>query len=318
MHKLLFALLTIILAGCAEPVVVILPGTDTATQAHDAFNVEGVSLPRQVWRAENPKAILIGVHGFNDYGNAFIRPAPWFAERGVTVYAYDQRGFGRTAQAGYWHGAARMRSDLKTIISEVNDLHPGLPVYVMGHSLGGAVVLSAMAAEDAPVVDGVILAAPAVWGWSRLNPIYKSTLWLAAHIRPGMIVTGSGIKIIPSDNREALIENGRDPLFIKKTRVDVVYGAVSLMDDAFLSAERAPGPLLYLYGERDQIIPEGPTEEVMARLPTGTRIARYAAGYHMLLEDLQREVVYRDILTWIVNPAAPLPSGAEVQMVPQS
>ncbi len=266
------------LTACAEPKVVSLTGGGTIN-GHDTFIVQGVALPRQIWAAKNPRAVMIGVHGLNDYANAFALPGPWFADQGVTFYAYDQRGFGRTELAGFWHGAKQLRADLKAIIQDVHGRHPGLPLYVVGHSLGGAVVMSALAEPEAPSVDGVVLAAPAVWGWSSLNPLYKSTLWLAAHVYPGMIVTGSGLKITPSDNREALIANGRDPLFIKKTRVDVVYGSFSLMDDAYGAAGRSPQPLLYLYGDRDQIIPPGPTSDVMARLPDSARIGRYADGY---------------------------------------
>src|SRR4051812_45656992 len=55
---------------------------------------DGVRLPMEVWAAQGePWAVLIALHGMNDYANAFATAAPWWASQGVTTYAYDQRGF---------------------------------------------------------------------------------------------------------------------------------------------------------------------------------------------------------------------------------
>ncbi len=74
-------------------------------------------------------------------------------------------------------------------------------------------------------------------------------------------------------------------------------------------------PLLYLYGERDEIVPKKPTEMMIANLPAAwrekQRVAWYANGYHMLLRDLDAAVVVGDIASWIAGHGAPLPSGAD-------
>ena len=58
-------------------------------------------------------------------------------------------------------------------------------------------------------------------------------------------------------------------------------------------------PVLYLYGLKDQVVPETPSRKVMASLTSPNKQVIYEKGYHMLLHDLQRETVYRDILRWI-------------------
>lgn len=175
--------------------------------------------------------------------------------------------------------------------------------------------MTAMAGPNPPAVAGIVLLAPAVWGRSSM-PWYQSlALWVAAHTIPGAGVTGKGLKISASDNLEMLKERGRDPLVIKETRIDTVYGLVNLMDKAMLSSGRLNAKALILYGENDQLIPPGATTEMLARLPADTdgrrRVGVYAAGYHMLLHDLQREVVWNDVGTWIVDPTTDLPSRAD-------
>ena len=77
---------------------------------------------------------------------------------------------------------------------------PALPVYALGESMGGAVVLSALASDDPPEVDGVILVAPAVWSRDDMPLSYRAALWLSAHTLPWLHVSGEGLKIWPSDN----------------------------------------------------------------------------------------------------------------------
>jgi alpha-beta hydrolase superfamily lysophospholipase len=166
--------------------------------------------------------------------------------------------------------------------------------------------------EGAPEVDGLVLVSPAVWGWSNLNPFYRMSLWIAAHTFPGGTLTGSSVKITPSDNIEMLRDNFNDELFIKKTRTDAIYGLVTLMEEGYSSADGIDVPTLLLYGEKDEIIPRKPVESVVARLNGDSRVVLYQNGYHMLLRDLQAETVWADIRAWLVDPKAEMPSGEEL------
>jgi alpha-beta hydrolase superfamily lysophospholipase len=279
---------------------------------------DGARLPLRIWRPEGDapaKAVIIALHGFNDYRNFFAGPGAWFAARGIQSYAYDQRGFGEAPNRGLWPGERALADDLKAAVHAVRKRHPNTPLYLLGESMGGAVVMTAMAGPQPPAVDGVVLAAPAVWGRASM-PWYQTTaLWLAVHTLPGGQVTGRNLGIKPSDNLEMLKALGRDPLVIKQTRVDAVYGLVNLMDRAMVSAASLRVPALVLYGAKDQLIPPAAVQEMTGRLPAASdgrrRVVYYPNGYHMLLRDLQAETVWRDIAAWMADPRAPLPSGAE-------
>ena len=275
-------------------------------------SIDGAELPLRVWPAPTdvPKAVIVGVHGMNDYGNAFAMPAEWFVNEGVSIYAYDQRGFGETANRGRWAGSEAMTTDLSTLVSLVREEHPSTPLFVLGLSMGGAVALAAADNGQLNAADGVILVAPAVWGWRAMNPFYKMTLWLTAHLWPSKILTGASLEIWPSDNIEMLRAYSRDPLVIKETRVDAIYGLVTLMDDGYLGAGALQKPAMLAYGAKDEIVPARPVADVAGRLGGPARFVIYDNGYHMVLRDLQRETVYKDILTWIEEADAPFPSIA--------
>ena len=278
---------------------------------------DGTRLPLRHWDAGagKPRAVIVALHGMSDYSNAFDMPAKVWAKLGITTLAYDQRGFGQSDRPGIWAGAAAMRADLDDALAAAHAHYPDVPVFALGESMGGAVVLTALAnaSADAPILkaDGVILVAPAVWSRSDMPLTYRAALFLAAHLLPGMILSNSAagrvVTIIPSDNIEMLRALSRDPLFQKKTRTDTLFGLVNLMDEARTAPERiqsAP-PILFLYGANDQIIPAKPTQAVIAELGAKATVKRYDKGYHMLLRDLEGEQVDRDIAAWIFGRKTP-------------
>lgn len=175
----------------------------------------------------------------------------------------------------------------------------------------------ALADNPAFRVDGVILAAPAVWARATMPGYQRFALEVVAHLLPWGHLTGEGANIQASDNIEMLRALGRDPLVIKRTRVDAVYGLTDLMDRALASADRISVPLLLLYGERDEVIPQEPTllawNDLPAKADGRQRLALYQDGWHMLLRDLEAETVLEDVATWIADPTAPLPSGADLR-----
>lgn len=277
---------------------------------------DGTELGLSAWlpaNGEEPWAVIVALHGMNDYGNAFYPAGPWFAEHGVAVYAYDARGFGRSPRRGVWGGERLMTEDVRTAVLVARREHPSALIAVMGDSMGSATAIATFGAENAPTIDRLILVAPAVWGWSTLPDHYAATLWVGAHTFPWRAVTPPRRvtrRIRASDNDEALRRVGRDRNMLWSTRIDAAYGLVNLMETASQRSADLHGDVLFLYGAHDQIIPRASAVAAARRLPPSARTALYANGYHWLLRDLQREVVYADILAFLHDAEAPLPSAA--------
>jgi alpha-beta hydrolase superfamily lysophospholipase len=257
------------------------------------------------------KAAIIALHGFNDYSNAFATAGNYLSRHGIACYAYDQRGFGGAPGRGFWSGSMVYTADLTSFAREIRTRHPGLPLYVVGESMGGAVTIVAMTGINPPAVDGIILVAPAVWGRPTMPWYQRWLLAVSSHTVPWMELTGKGLHISPSDNREMLRALGRDPLIIKGTRIDALFGLTNLMDDALARAEKLQLPVLVQYGRHDQVIPQKPMLQMLAQQPATTRTAFYEQGYHMLLRDLQAEKPLADIVAWITDHATPLPFSTD-------
>ena len=287
--------------------------TDSAIHMPD-----GADLPLRVWEPwDRPvEAVILALHGFNDYSRGFAAPGKGMARRGFIVYAYDQRGFGLAPQRGIWAGEEQMRDDLRIAARLIKARHPGLPLFLLGESMGGSVIMTAAVSDDPPVADGLILAAPAIWGWQTLSPLAREITEAAAHVIPWVTVIPTGVRAEASSNRVALRELARDPLVIKETRIDTALGLVNLMTNAFDAASELEKPRwLLLFGEHEAILDRGAVNQALPNFrdlpPAQGRIAIYPRGYHLLLRDFNQYAVYDDMAAWIRDPAAPLPSGAD-------
>jgi len=311
---LLFVLLQV--AACAPRVMHPGPTVQDPVMTHDHLQMaDGAVLPMRVWSPSGtPRAVVLALHGFNDYSKAFDKPARFLADQGLLTYAYDQRGFGDAPHHGIWPGTESLVADLRTAARLVRQRHPGLPVILLGESMGGAVIMAALARPDPPVADRIVLVAPAIWSRAAMPRWQSAALEIAAHSIPAMQFTGSGFGKIPSDNIAMLRELSRDKKVIKWTRVDAVYGLANLMDAAYDAVPSLRGDILILFGEKEDILPKKALGQFEMRLPArrcGLRLVSYASGFHMLLRDLKSETVLSDIAAWIGDPGAMLPSGRE-------
>lgn len=301
----LFLLLPILLNACAKPYIYpLLPG-QLVPQLHDNYALmdDGYKLPVRRWgNPVDQHAIVLATHGLNDYGAGFESTGKYLAGKGISLISYDQRGFGETLGHGYWHGSQRMIDDSRIMLELLRQQHPAKAIFLLGESMGGAVVLAALN-QSGSNISGVILIAPAIWSRQTMPWYQRSLLWLAAHTFPAKELTGEGLDLMPSDNIEMLRALGQDPLVIKATRVDVLFGVTNLMDIATEVAADFTQTSLILYGKHDQIVPRRPTCTWLLALPdpgsNNRDIYIYEHGYHMLNRDLQAEKVLDDIAVWI-------------------
>jgi acylglycerol lipase len=293
------------------------PAAPVATLAQDhVISFDGARLGLTVTRPTPGvpvRAAIVALHGINDYAATYDRAGQAWAAQGIVTYAYDGRGFGRSPNRGVWPGQTLMLQDLRTVLALVRSAHPDVPVALVGTSMGGAVVMAAYASEAPPIADRVVLLAPAVWGWSNQPLPYRTTLWLGAHLNGSRPLTPPRFvtqRIRATDNIEALRALGRDPNMIFETRIDVLYGLVSLMEKAYQSAGQLPADRTAVFtGRNDQIVPRHAFVALQPRLPAGIRTIDYPDGYHMMTRDLQADRVFADTASFILDPDAPFPSG---------
>lgn len=314
----------LVLAGCAPTVT---PAGNAVRQPSIADNhyiaADGTSLELAVWPAtkgletkgqENrPKAVILGVHGFGDYRDAWQEPARIWADEGITTYAYDQRGFGSSPTRGRWAGTPTMVDDIRTMVRLLRARHPGVPLYLAGESMGGALVL--VAAGNDLDVDGLILVATALRSRDTLGPVLSGSLAFFAHVVPWFPSGPTSVDFQPTDNPKTMEKLRNDPAILRNFRVDMAYGLVDAMDDAKAAAPNVNKPYLMLHGLGDRLVPVRSVQSVIELMPRrdDSHLAFYREGYHMILRDKKGSVVAEDVVAWINDKHAALPSGADAE-----
>ena len=313
-------------SGCASNVTLQSPGPGAEEPRLTTDQViadDGYRLPLRHWPAQgDASSVVLGVHGFNDHAGSFDVLADALTRQGVDVYAHDQRGFGTTEQRRLWAGHQRMSDDVALLADLLRERHPHTPFYLIGKSMGAAIVILAMIDDSSPPVDGSVLISPAVWGREAMPWYQRLGLWLGVRLMPQVsfsIRTTRRLGIEPTDDEAIKRQLEQDPLILRSARVDTLDGLTRAMGRALEAAGELPGPTLILYGEEDQVIPPEAICALLERLPakqgeqdeSSWRLAIYPDGYHMLTRYTGREKVEADIAAWLMNARIELPSSHE-------
>ena len=284
-------------------------------EAERVVLADGAVLPLAQWLpvAQAPRAVLVALHGLNDYHGSWTEAAEQFAARGFAVYAYDQRGFGATDQRGIWAGGDVLAADVRQVAALVHARHQALPLYVLGESMGAAVLLRALAQEPSGWLDGAVLSAPAVWNRRDMPWYQRFAVRLVGHTYRGMKVSTPRGRA-PTDNPEALRQRNEDSQVIHKVRVDMLSGVADLMDEVTDARSGFAVPLLILYGAHDRIVPARPVCRWISSLDRDSpwQVAVYPRGWHLLFRDLDAATVVADVTAWLTGAGVELPSGASV------
>ncbi|MBV8392671.1 MAG: alpha/beta hydrolase, partial [Alphaproteobacteria bacterium] len=168
-------------------------------------------------------------------------------------------------------------------------------------------------ADQGLAADGLILLAPAVRTRKSFGRFASAGAWFFSHTVPWLPVGPTSIDFEPTDNPKALERLAKDPLMLRNPRVDMTTGLLDLMDAGCAAAENLQMPYMLLYGMADYIVPSGPTREAIKLMPPrpDSKLAFYAKGHHLLLRDKEGPKVAEDVVAWMGNHEAALPSGAD-------
>jgi alpha-beta hydrolase superfamily lysophospholipase len=270
-----------------------------ALTTDDLLTGDGARLPITSWQPGGPPtAVVLGLHGYGDYRKAFDLAGRWLAPRGVAVYAYDQRGFGETQSRGYWAGADTLIDDCADAVRVLREAHPGVPLAVLGESMGGSVALAGLGDGDVVGADRLILAAPAVRGGVPLRQLHDLALRLASLALPWPAVElrrGGRPWLDPEESMRL----ADDPLILRQLSVGTYDGLIELANRATADAANALPPTLLLYGELDGAIPRVAIDDLAVRLGECCTLRLYPERHHLVLHETDADAVFADCLTWL-------------------
>jgi alpha-beta hydrolase superfamily lysophospholipase len=271
----------------------------------------GLPLYYQAWIPADhrqKKAVLINLHGLGDHSGLYPNLAGYFPVRGVAVYAFDMRGNGRSpGQRAYLESWKEYRGDLHAFVGGVRAWEPGVPIFLLGNSLGGLVVLDYVL-HHPDQVEGVIAAAP-VLGEVGVAPFLMALGRIMSRVVPrfslnvGMDLTGL------ARDRSIIEAVLADPLFHRRGTARLSTEVVAAITRVQQLAANLAVPLLILHGSADRMVPPDGSRTFMTKVRYRDReLKEYPGAYHGLFADVGYEGVLRDVEQWIAKHTTARPA----------
>jgi alpha-beta hydrolase superfamily lysophospholipase len=258
-----------------------------------------VRLFYQVWRPSRPRALLVNLHGLGDHSGLYLNLAGHFPARGVALYAFDMRGNGRSpGQRAYVRSWGEYRGDLGAFLRRVREWEPRLPLFLLGNSLGGLVVLD-YAIHYPQDLAGVIATSPPL-GEVGVPPLLMALGRVMSRIFPRFSLN-VGMDLSGLARDPAVIEAVlADPLFHRRGTARLSTEVTAAIQRVQEMAGRLSVPLLVLHGSADRMVPPDGSRAFLQKVRFPDRELReYPGAYHGLFADLGFEAVLGDLERWI-------------------
>jgi alpha-beta hydrolase superfamily lysophospholipase len=270
-------------------------------------SADGLALRARLRPNSAHKGWLIIAHGFGEHAGCYDHVTEALGEAsGLSVVAFDFRGHGLSPGArGVVRAYGELVDDLQGVFDWCEELAPGLPRFVLGHSNGGQVALRF--AERGPDLAGLVLSNPALRLMTEVPPWKLGFGRLMRVVAPAVTLDAS----YPHDwmTRDTAMREARARDGLRHTRMSprlffgMIEGGARLLADA----GDVHAPVLLLLGDDDPLIDPAGARAMFGRLGSQDKTMHvYPGGRHEPFNDLDRAVVLKDVGDWLREHLAPV------------
>jgi acylglycerol lipase len=270
----------------------------------------------QAWLPGDPaRAIVIIVHGIHEHSGRYAHVGYQLATAGFATYAADHRGHGRSGgRRANIERMALIVDDLSSFVRFAAQRHTGLPVFMIGHSLGGLIALhwatEPRATEPRTFLDGLVVSGPAVEVMVG-SALARRLAGVLSALVPNLRVTAIDADRISRD--PAVVRAYREDPLVDHGRIKARTGAEMLATMKSLPARlpRLSIPLLLLHGTEDWIC--APASSVMVHDAVSSpdkTLRRYQGLYHEVFNEPERDQILTDLVSWLDQHLRPVPHSA--------
>jgi acylglycerol lipase len=261
-----------------------------------------LELSGKYWSPDSSvKAVIALVHGMGEHINRYEPFAADMVNAGFAVIGFDQRGHGRSeGQRGHSPNYELLMQSIDDLLHKAGEFFPEIPVFLMGHSLGGQLVLN-YCLDRKPNVKGVIASSP----FLKLAfdpPAWKITLGkLVLNIFPSL-PQSTALETAAISRVEAEVKKYEaDKLVHDRITPAMYFGIMEKAEYALQHASEWILPLLMYHGTADRLTsPEG-TKEFASKVKGDITLKLFEGGYHETHHDLNREALISMLINWLIG-----------------
>jgi alpha-beta hydrolase superfamily lysophospholipase len=261
----------------------------------------------QCWLPQKVSAVVLIAHGLGEHGGRYRHVAEVLVEAGCAVYAIDHRGHGKSEGARAYidkfaHAVDDMDALIDLVIAERHGGKRKPPLFLLGHSMGGALSLS-YALKHGDRLSGLLLSGPAV-ALDGAPPLMRPTAKLLSRLAPrlGMFAIDPGRV---SRDPAMVAAYAEDPLNAHgKVPVRTLGEIVEFVEWLPAALPMIKLPLLVMHGSADQLAGVSGSRMVVDRVGSKDKSLKVYDGlYHEIFNELadDRQRVFKDLCGWITE-----------------
>ncbi len=245
---------------------------------------------------DDPKAVIVFVHGLDEHQGRYDYPAGRFNGEGFSVYRFDNRGHGRSdGKQTYIDDFNTYLKDADTVVDIAKKENPELPIFMLGHSMGGFIA-AAYGIKFPDKLNGQILSG----GWTNTTDAFEEIQQLSLEEKPDMKLPNELGNLI-SRSEYVIDDYEKDPYVSEFTTLKLMK---EMLDNAIPwlvdNLKNYKYPVLVLHGGSDAIVDPGCSEKLYDMISSEDRELKiYPKLYHEILNEPEKEEVIKDILLWI-------------------
>jgi acylglycerol lipase len=299
--------------------------TDANHQEGRFSGAQNTNLFEQSWKPLSgpTKGVLIIVHGLKDHSDRYAEVARKLTQNGFAVYAFDLRGHGDSEGRRVWTDSFDdYITDLELFYDYVRKQEPNQPIYLFGHSMGGAIITTFVLKHQnlyTRPVEGMVLSAPALKPGEDINGFLIGVTKMLGSITPSLAVLdldddkfSRDPKVVQEMKNDPLIYQGKGPARTAKELLKAIANIQEHMTDVTI-------PFIALHGTKDGLTnPDGSRELFKLAKAKDKSIRIYEGLYHDLLHEPEKDKVYGDMVAWLNTRAAKHEKKASVEEKPAS
>jgi len=260
----------------------------------------------QSWAPETPRGVVIIVHGLAEHGGRYRETGEFLTAHGWAVYACDLRAHGLSPdppKAGRVHvdRFADYQHDVDAMVELVQHRHAGLPVFLLGHSMGGLIVIT-YALENPAALAGAVISSPALGTHPEFKPplFLKIMVGILSRLAPRLLVdSGLDTQAICRDPQvvQAYID---DPLVSHRVSARWYHEITKAMKRAHKNAGSLRIPMLLMQSGADRLVdPAAPGRWAGLAPPGLVELVQWDGLYHEMLNEPEKDQVRARIIEWL-------------------
>lgn len=259
---------------------------------------DGISLAVEDHELPSPRARVIIVHGYAEHRGRYAELVSRLMAERFECHLFDLRGHG--GSGGVVGHVARFEDyldDLALVVEHVR--RDGVPLLLIGHSLGGLISLMYVRRANAGV-DALAVSSPYLHPAFRVSAVRKLMAVIGSRVAPSTAVaSGLDPKWLSHDDR-IVAAYASDPLVFRITTPRWFMEVERAQREVLAGAADIRLPLLMQLGEEDRIADPRRAVEVFRRIGSADKtLLPYPGLFHEIFNELARDAVFNDLMVWL-------------------